>query len=135
LHAGIRLSDADYRPDTAIQFARVTKNAPASARPEAGLTVPAETQPRHRARPGQRRVNSRPGSVHRHCHWSSDLLHSHGEYVRAAELRRTISFVANGFGASHAQRDIIDSTLAVAAVRGSLRDLATALAHERPTLQ
>ncbi len=43
--------------------------------------------------------------------------------------------IANGFGGSHAQRDVIDWTLTEAAVRGGLRDLAEALAHERLALK
>jgi hypothetical protein len=34
-------------------------------------------------------------------------------------------------GGSHAQRDIVDWTLTEAAVRGGVRDVALALAHER----
>ncbi|MEQ4538865.1 MAG: hypothetical protein ABN479_07975 [Billgrantia sp.] len=40
-------------------------------------------------------------------------------------------FIANAFGGSHAQRDIIDWTLTEAALRGGYRDLAEGLAHER----
>jgi hypothetical protein len=39
--------------------------------------------------------------------------------------------VANRFGGSHAQRDVIDWTLTEAAVRGGMRNLAEALANER----
>ncbi len=60
---------------------------------------------------------------------------AHGEYLRAAELLHPVRFIANSFGGSHAQRDIIDWTLAEAAVRGNLTDLATALAHERLALK
>ena len=34
-------------------------------------------------------------------------------------------------GGSHAQRDVVDWTLTEAAVRGGMRDVALALAHER----
>lgn len=40
-------------------------------------------------------------------------------------------FIANGFGGSHAQRDIIDWTLTEAALRGGYRELAEGLANER----
>ncbi|HET8789685.1 MAG TPA: tetratricopeptide repeat protein, partial [Modicisalibacter sp.] len=40
-------------------------------------------------------------------------------------------FIANGFGGSHAQRDIIDWTLTEAALRGGCPDLAEALTNER----
>ena len=44
-------------------------------------------------------------------------------------------FIANRFGGSHAQRDIIDWTLTEAALRGGLNDLAEAMAHERLALK
>ena len=40
-------------------------------------------------------------------------------------------FIANNFGGSHAQRDIIDGTLTEAALRADLPDVATALVNER----
>lgn len=43
--------------------------------------------------------------------------------------------IANAFGGSHAQRDVIDWTLTEAAVRAGSRDLAEALAHERLALK
>ena len=44
-------------------------------------------------------------------------------------------FIVNGFGGSHAQRDVIDWTLTEAALRGGLRDVAESLAHERLALK
>jgi hypothetical protein len=46
-----------------------------------------------------------------------------------------VRFIANSFGGSHAQRDIIDWTLTEAALRGGMNDLAQALAHERLALK
>ena len=43
--------------------------------------------------------------------------------------------IANRFGGSHAQRDVIDWTLTEAALRAGLDDLAEALAHERLALK
>lgn len=60
---------------------------------------------------------------------------AHGDYRRAAERLHPVRCIANSFGGSHAQRDIIDWTLAEAAVRGNLTSLATALAHERLALK
>ncbi len=55
----------------------------------------------------------------------------HGHHARAAErlfgLRQSIALV----GGSHAQRDVFEWTLTEAAIRGGLRDMAIALAHER----
>ncbi|MGZ9021569.1 MAG: hypothetical protein ACXW3S_16820, partial [Rhodoplanes sp.] len=39
--------------------------------------------------------------------------------------------IANSFGGSHAQRDIIDWTLNEAAIRAGMHDTAEALANER----
>ncbi|MFZ1414083.1 MAG: tetratricopeptide repeat protein [Defluviicoccus sp.] len=55
----------------------------------------------------------------------------HGDHERAVARLYPVRFIANRFGGSHAQRDIIDWTLAEAAVRGGMRDLAEALASER----
>jgi len=55
----------------------------------------------------------------------------HGDYPTAAERLHGARFIANGFGGSNAQRDVIDWTLTEAAVRGGLRDLAETLANER----
>ncbi|WP_116472606.1 tetratricopeptide repeat protein [Zobellella maritima] len=58
-----------------------------------------------------------------------------GDYPLAAEKLHGGRYIANRFGGSHAQRDIIDWTLAEAAVRGGLNDLAQALANERLALK
>jgi hypothetical protein len=52
----------------------------------------------------------------------------YGEVVQLIRPRRGI---ANRFGGSHAQRDVLDLTLIEAALRSGQRDLATALAAER----
>lgn len=54
-----------------------------------------------------------------------------GKYETAVEQLHGARFIANTFGGSHAQRDIIDWTLTEAATRGGLRDVARALAAER----
>jgi tetratricopeptide (TPR) repeat protein len=54
-----------------------------------------------------------------------------GDYQTAAEQLHGVRYVANRFGGSHAQRDVIDWTLTEAAVRGGMRNLAEALANER----
>jgi len=58
-----------------------------------------------------------------------------GEYRQCAEGLHAARFIANQFGGSHAQRDVIDWTLTEAAVRGGLTSLAEALAHERLALR
>jgi hypothetical protein len=50
----------------------------------------------------------------------------------AVEALHPVRFVANQFGGSHAQRDVIDWTLTEAAVRAGLRDVALALAARAP---
>ncbi|MCW5725538.1 MAG: tetratricopeptide repeat protein [Maricaulaceae bacterium] len=59
----------------------------------------------------------------------------HGRYEEAVERLHPARFIANGFGGSHAQRDIIDWTLTEAAIRGGLRGLAEGLAGERLALK
>ena len=59
----------------------------------------------------------------------------HGNYARAAELLFPTRLIAHRFGGSHAQRDIIDWTLAEASIRGRQKNLALALAHERMALK
>ena len=59
----------------------------------------------------------------------------HGDYETTAQRLYGARFIANSFGGSHAQRDIIDWTLAEAAVRGGLTGLAQALANERLALK
>jgi hypothetical protein len=58
-----------------------------------------------------------------------------GDYPGAAERLMRSRHIANMFGGSHAQRDIIDWTLTEAATRGGLSHLARALAHERSALK
>lgn len=58
-----------------------------------------------------------------------------GEYATAADLLHAARFIANSFGGSHAQRDVIDWTLTEAAIRGNLTGLAEALANERLALK
>jgi tetratricopeptide (TPR) repeat protein len=58
-----------------------------------------------------------------------------GDYEPAAERLYGARFIANSFGGSHAQRDIIDWTLTEAAVRGGLTSLGEALANERLALK
>ncbi|MGE0697933.1 MAG: tetratricopeptide repeat protein [Hyphomicrobiaceae bacterium] len=54
-----------------------------------------------------------------------------GDYRTVVDRLHGARFIANAFGGSHAQRDVIDWTLTEAAVRGGLRDVAQALAAER----
>lgn len=54
-----------------------------------------------------------------------------GSYHQAKELIRPVQGIANRFGGSHAQRDVITPTLIEAAIRARDHDLATALAGER----
>ena len=58
-----------------------------------------------------------------------------GDYEGAASLLHGARFIANSFGGSHAQRDIIDWTLAEATVRGGLTAMAEAIANERLALR
>ena len=58
-----------------------------------------------------------------------------GDYETAVDRLHGARFIANSFGGSHAQRDVIDWTLTEAAVRGGLIDLAEALANERLALK
>jgi hypothetical protein len=52
-------------------------------------------------------------------------------YDEVVRLIRPIRAIANRFGGSHAQRDVLDLTLIEAALRAGVRDLAKALAAER----
>lgn len=54
-----------------------------------------------------------------------------GDYTEAVRLIRPIRAIANRFGGSHAQRDVIDLTLIEAALRAGDRALAGALTAER----
>ncbi len=58
-----------------------------------------------------------------------------GDYPAAVEKLHAGRFIVNGFGGSHAQRDVIDWTLTEAALRGGLNDVAEALANERLALK
>ncbi|MDZ5696035.1 tetratricopeptide repeat protein [Chelativorans sp. M5D2P16] len=58
-----------------------------------------------------------------------------GDYERAAERLHGARFIANSFGGSHAQRDVIDWTLTEASLRGGLSGMAEALASERLALK
>jgi hypothetical protein len=60
---------------------------------------------------------------------------AHGDYPTAVETLHPVRFVANQFGGSHAQRDVIDWTLTEAAIRAGMRDVAVSLAHERLALK
>ena len=58
-----------------------------------------------------------------------------GDYRASVEALHPVRFVANQFGGSHAQRDVIDWTLTEAAIRSGMRDVALALSHERLALK
>lgn len=58
-----------------------------------------------------------------------------GDHARAVDLLQPARFSLSRMGGSHAQRDIIDWTLTEAALRGSQRDVALALANERLALR
>jgi hypothetical protein len=58
-----------------------------------------------------------------------------GDYRASVEALHPVRFVANQFGGSHAQRDVIDWTLTEAAIRSGRRDVALALSHERLALK
>lgn len=55
----------------------------------------------------------------------------HNDYASATEKLHGARYIANIFGGSHAQRDIIDLTLTEAAVRGGFNHLVDAFTHER----
>jgi tetratricopeptide (TPR) repeat protein len=59
----------------------------------------------------------------------------HGDFNKAADTLYGARPIANAFGGSHAQRDIIDLTLLEAALRGSNTDMARALADERLSMK
>ena len=60
---------------------------------------------------------------------------AHGQYGAAVEALHPVRFVAQQFGGSHAQRDVIDWTLTEAAIRSGMREVAQALSHERLALK
>lgn len=58
-----------------------------------------------------------------------------GDYHTTVDRLYGARFIANSFGGSHAQRDVIDWTLTEAAVRGGLTGVAESLANERLALK
>ncbi len=58
-----------------------------------------------------------------------------GDYAACAMRLHPARHIANRFGGSHAQRDVIDWTLTEATLRGGLSDMAEALANERLALK
>jgi len=58
-----------------------------------------------------------------------------GDYRGALESLRSIRNVANRFGGSHAQRDVIDLTIIEAAIRSGEDSLARALVNERAAVK
>ena len=62
------------------------------------------------------------------------LAFNAGQYGRCVELLRAIRNQEHGFGGSHAQRDLLDQTLLVAARRGGQASLAKALESGRQLL-
>jgi hypothetical protein len=56
---------------------------------------------------------------------------SRGQYDRTVDLLRSTRLVANRFGGSHAQRDVLDWTMIEAALRGGRHGFAEAIANER----
>ncbi|WP_421726333.1 tetratricopeptide repeat protein [Bauldia sp.] len=58
-----------------------------------------------------------------------------GDYETAAMTLHAVRHIANRFGGSHAQRDVIDWTLIEASMRGNLHGLAEGLANERVALK
>jgi len=55
------------------------------------------------------------------------------DYTTTVDRLHPARYIANAYGGSHAQRDVIDWTLTEAALRGGMSDVATAMAHERLT--
>lgn len=58
-----------------------------------------------------------------------------GDYREAVERLHGVRYIANQFGGSHAQRDVIDWTLTEAALRAGLTAVATDFAGERLALK
>lgn len=58
-----------------------------------------------------------------------------GDYETAVTKLHPARYIANTFGGSHAQRDVIDWTLTEAALRGGLAGVAEAMAQERLALK
>ncbi|MCV0440546.1 MAG: tetratricopeptide repeat protein [Hydrogenophaga sp.] len=63
------------------------------------------------------------------------VAHWQGDHDTAVQRLYRARPIANRFGGSHAQRDIIDWTLTESALRGGQRGMAEALAHERLALR
>src|SRR3546814_10070044 len=59
----------------------------------------------------------------------------HGDYATAVDRLYGARAIVNGFGGSHAQRDIIDWTLTEAALRGGIGDVAETTVNGRPALK
>jgi len=58
-----------------------------------------------------------------------------GDYETAVDKLHSTRFIANSFGGSHAQRDVIDWTLTEAAIRTGRQGIAESLATERLALK
>ena len=58
-----------------------------------------------------------------------------GQYAICVQTILPVRGIANNFGGSHAQRDLIDWTLTEAALRSGQPDMASALAYERAALK
>ncbi len=54
-----------------------------------------------------------------------------GDYARVIDLLRSVRLVANRFGGSHAQSDVLDWTMIEAALRGGQYGFAESIANER----
>lgn len=63
------------------------------------------------------------------------VLFGEGRYAEAVEILWLLRQVAHRFGGSNAQRDVIDQTLGMAAVRAGLGRVAAAVAEERRLLR
>jgi tetratricopeptide (TPR) repeat protein len=63
------------------------------------------------------------------------LAFEHGKYAATIDLLRPLRYIAQRFGGSHAQRDLIDLTLIEAARRAGESSLVRALANERLALK
>ncbi|MEX2475967.1 hypothetical protein [Marinobacter sp.] len=58
-----------------------------------------------------------------------------GRYREAAETLYPALFIANQFGGSHAQREIVRATITEAAIRGRLGSLAEAMVNSRKDIR
>jgi hypothetical protein len=63
------------------------------------------------------------------------LAFGKGDFDAAAELMRPVRALAQRFGGSHAQRDLLDLTLAEAARRAGMGPLAAGLEAQRIALR